>query len=280
MKPFRPSILASAVVACIMLAGLAPVAAQPPARQGSPQPDWTLTVGAAPVVAPVFQGSDQYGLSVFPDLRVNYKDLFFASVPDGIGYNVVNTARWKLGPLVKLRFGRQEDTGGSPFLITGATDGLRGLGTVDLAGEPGGFAQYDRGAVRVRAELRRGFGGHSGVVGDLALSLLGRVGRVSYSVGPRLTLGTDTFLQPYFGIDARQAAATGLAPHEASGGVVSLGIGGAVVWPLGTRAAVTAFAGLDRLGGPLRDSPLIRERGTPLQFSAGVGYGYRFGWSR
>lgn len=280
MKPSHPLMLATVLLACSALLVGAPVGAQPAGPPGGVAPDWTLTVGVAPVVSPVFQGSDQYGLSVFPDLRVNYRDVFFASVPDGIGYNLVNTARWKLGPLAKLRFGRQEDTGGSPFLITGTTDGLRGLGEVDLATELGGFAQYDGGAWRLRAELRRGYGGHTGVVGDLSLSLLGRVGRVSYSVGPRLAWGTDAFLQPYFGIDARQAAASGLALHQARGGLVSFGLGAAAVRPLGTRAAVTLFAGLDRLGGPLRDSPLIRQRGAPLQFSAGLGYGYRFGWSR
>lgn len=279
MSPSFPSLPASLALAGALLLPVPSVFAQPPGRGGATPPDWVLTVGAAPVVSPVFQGADQYGLSVFPDLRLNYKDLFFASVPDGIGYNVINTARWKVGPLAKLRFGRQEDSGGSPFLITGETNALQGLGEIDLAGELGGFVQYDRGALRLRAELRQGFGGHDGVVADVSLTRQGRIGSVSYSVGPRLALGTAAFLQPYFGIDVRQAAATGLPHHAADGGIVSLGIGGAMVKPLGSRAAITLFAGLDHLGRPVRESPLVRERGSPVQFTAGLGYGYRFGWS-
>ncbi len=260
------------------------VNAQPAARGGPPpQPDWTLTIGAAPVYSPVFQGSKDYGLSVFPDLRVNYKDVFFASVPDGIGYNLINktsnNANWKVGPLVKVRFGREEDTGGSPFLISGETNGLRGMGTVDTAGELGGFAQYSSANTRTRVELRQGFGGHEGVVGEVSLSYVDRVGRLSYSIGPRLSFGSSDFMHTYCGINRQQSVSTGLAQYEADGGVNSWGIGGSAVLPLGNVMALTLFTGFDRIGKQAADSPLIRQRGDQNQFSIGLGFGYRFGWN-
>lgn len=245
---------------------------------GPPQvADWNLTVGVAPLVAPVYQGADEYGVSLFPDLRVNYKDVFFASVPDGIGYSVINSANWKVGPLVKLRFGRQEDTGGSPFLLSGDPDGLRGMGDVDLAGEAGGFAQYSSGSLRTRVELRQGFGGHDGFVGDVGISHVGRTGRLSYSIGPRLSFGSRDYMHTYFGIDAVQSRNTGLARYDADGGIQSIGIGGSAVLPLTSASAMTLFAGYDRLGDPLRKSPLIRERGDANQFSIGLAWGYRIG---
>jgi len=261
---------------CLLLASVSH------AQQGGgppPAADWTLTVGVAPLLTPVFQGAEDYGLSLFPDLRVNYKDVFFASVPDGIGYSVINTDRWKLGPLVKLRFGREEDSGGSPFLLSGDTDGLQGMGDVDIAGEYGGFAQYSSGRLRTRVELRQGFGGHDGFVGDASVSYVGRTGPLSYSVGPRLSFGSSDFMQTYFGIDAVQSRNTALARYDADGGVQSYGIGGSAVLPLTQATAMTLFAGYDRLGEPLRKSPLIRERGDANQFSIGLAFGYRFGWS-
>ena len=129
----------------LLILSTSPVLAQttsPPTSQRPPAPSaWTMTLGIAPVVAPVWQGSRDHGLSIFPDLRVNYKDTLFLSVPDGLGWNAVNRDGWKIGPLAKLRFGRQENTGGSPFLITGGSTALLGMGDVDLAGEFGDFAQ-------------------------------------------------------------------------------------------------------------------------------------------
>lgn len=257
-----------------------PALGAPTGRRGPPpQMDWTVTVGMAPVYTPIFQGAKDYGFSVFPDLRVNYRDDFFASVPDGIGYNAINTGGWKAGPLVKLRFGRREVTGGSPFLISGETDALRGLGDVGLAAEPGGFAQYTYHKVRARLELRQGIGGHQGTVGDFNVSYVDRAGPLSYSLGPRLSYGGSGFMNTYFGIDAGQSARSGLARYAAGGGITSYGIGGSAVMPVGEKGAVTLFAGYDRLGAQASDSPLIRQRGSQNQISIGLGFGYRFGWN-
>jgi len=254
--------------------------AQSTERRGPPpKTDWAVTVGAAPVYAPVFQGSKDYGFSVFPDLRVNYKDDFFASVPDGIGYNLINSAGWKVGPLAKVRFGREEDTGGSPFLISGETNALRGLGNVDTAGELGGFAQYTYEKIRTRVELRQGFGGHEGLVGDANVSYVDRAGPLSYSFGPRLSYGSSDFMNTYYGINSTQSARSGLAQYSADGGINSYGIGGSATMPLSDNMAVTLFGGYDRLGEQAADSPLIRERGDENQMSIGLAFGYRFGWN-
>ncbi|WP_439469849.1 hypothetical protein [Blastomonas fulva] len=46
---------------------------------------WSMIIGIAPVLSPVWQGSRDQALSIFPDLRLNYKDAIFASIPDGLG---------------------------------------------------------------------------------------------------------------------------------------------------------------------------------------------------
>ena len=42
-------------------------------------------MGVAPVFGMAWQGSKDTALSIFPDLRVNYKDTLFLSVQDGLG---------------------------------------------------------------------------------------------------------------------------------------------------------------------------------------------------
>jgi len=253
------------------------------AQQGPAPRAWALTVGAAPLFGPVFSGSDDYALSVFPDLRVNYKDRFFASIPDGVGYNVVNTRRVQAGPLVQIRFGRDEESGGSPFLVAGDSDGLQGLGDLSAAGEAGLFFQWNVGRVLARAELRQGFGAHEGWVADLSTSFSTGdrwplLGPVIWSVGPRLTAGGSDFIDPYFGIDARQSGDSGLPQFSADGGLVSAGVVGTIVRPVNRRLAYTLFCGYDRFLGDVKDSPLITERGTADQFFVGLGVGYRFFW--
>lgn len=253
--------------------------ADPPSGRPASDEGWQVTVGAAPVLSPAWEGSKDYVLSVFPDLRINYGDTLFASIPDGVGWNAVNANGLKVGPIAKLRFGRDEDAGGSPFAIAGESDALIGLGDVGAAVELGGFVEWrfgKRQQWRGRLETRRGFGGHEGVVGEISLSYQARAGRTIVNFGPRATLATADYTRTYFGIDAEQSLASGLAEYAPRGGLVSYGMGGSLIHPLDRRSAITAFTSLERLGSVAKDSPLVVERGRPTQFTAGVGYGFRF----
>lgn len=248
------------------------------------QPDWTLTIGMAPVVSPVWQGSGDYAVSVFPDLRLNYRDDLFFSVPDGLGWNAINRKGWKIGPLAMVRFGRDDQTGGSPFLLVGGSDALQGMGDIALTGEFGGFAQKSllRDRLRARASVRQGTGGHNGLVADTSLSWNGRRrdGRLIWSFGVRASFADAAFTNTFFGVDTRQAAASGLAPFTTGSGLVSAGVNSALVRPLGRRGrdgTLTLFTSYDRLGNVVAASSLIQERGTRHQASIGLAYGYRFG---
>ncbi|MGY6637069.1 MAG: MipA/OmpV family protein [Erythrobacter sp.] len=254
-------------------------------RQAPPkQADVMVTIGFAPVLSPVWQGSTDYALSIFPDIRVNYKDDIFFSVPDGLGWNAINRNDWKIGPLAKLRFGRNEDNGGSPFLVTGGSDALQGMGDVDLAVEFGGFVQkgFVNNQLRARAEVLQGTGGHEGVVANTNLSWNGmkRDRSLLYSAGVRATWASSDFTNTYFGVNALQSANTGLALSRTGSGLVSAGVNATLTKPLGRfgrDGALTLFTSYDRLGDVVTQSSLIQERGQRNQFALGLAYGYRFG---
>ena len=254
---------------------------QPSGRPGPASTDeWSVTLGVAPVVSPAWEGSDDVILSVFPDVRINYGDSIFASIPDGIGWNAINNGGWKAGPLAKLRFGRDEDGGGSPFAISGSSDALIGLGDIDASAEIGGFVEKRFGGRQRwagRIETARGFGGHEGVVADVSLSYQLRSGRVIVNLGPRASFATADFMQVYFGIDANQSLASGFARYNPNSGLVSYGVGGTLIRPIDRRSAITVFSSFKMLGDEAADSPLVRERGRREQVSIGIGYGYRFG---
>lgn len=264
-----------------------PTAAQ---RAQAPRPKaWTLGIGFAPVFAPAWQGSRDQALSIFPDVRINYRDAVFFSVPDGLGWNMINQDGWKIGPLFKFRFRRNESNGGSPFLISGGSIALQGMGNVGFAGEPGGFAQYGwaKNRAKLRAEVRQGFGGHSGVVADTSIAWGDRIGTPGtnglwlYSVGARATFASSDYTNAYFGVTPIQAANTGLPAFRTADGIVSTGLSTSLTKPIGRMGqggAVTLFGGYDRLGDAAADSSLIVQRGKRDQFSVGLSYGVRFSW--
>lgn len=255
----------------------------PASRPGGPPvgDGLSVSIGVAPVVGPAWQGSKRTAFSIFPDLRINYGDVLFASIPDGIGWNAIREDSWRAGPLVKLGFGRDEDNGGSPFLIAGSGDDLRGLGDIGVTAELGGFVETRFGPQRewqARVEVRRGLGGgHEGVLADVELSYTVRSSDFIVTIGPRATLASEDYMRPFFGINARQSAASGLGVYTPGGGLLSAGVGGTLVRPLGRRSVITVFSGLDYLGAVPGRSPLIRERGERFQAQVGIGYGFRFG---
>lgn len=284
MNPHRLRPTLAPLAAALSLLAPAAHAQSAPARPAGPPapPTWVLTVGVAPIVAPAWQGSRDTAFSVFPDLRLNYKDAVFLSVQEGLGWNAINRDGWKIGPIARLRFGRRESTGGSPFLITGGSDALRGFGNIGIAGEFGGFAQYSPNRrLALRAEVRQGTGGHTGLVAEPSIRFTDRAGPFRYSLTARSTFATAKYTQVYFGVTPDQAARAGLPAFSTSGGLVSAGLGGTLTRPLGQRGqhgAITLLAGYDRLGDAAADSTLIRQRGRRDQLSLGLAYGYRFTW--
>jgi len=268
-----------------MPAGQGAQAARPPQTPLAPKA-WNLGIGIAPIVSPAWQGSRDTALSIFPDLRLNYRDDVFLSIPDGLGWNAVNQDGWKIGPLAKIRFGRQEDTGGSPFLVTGGSTALRGMGDVNLAGEFGGFAQKSlaKGKLRLRAEVRQGTGGHDGLIADTIINWTDRTPTASllYSIGLRATWADSDYSDVYFGVTPAQARATGLPAFRTGSGLISAGINATLTKPLGrfgSKGALTLLTNFDRLGDTVAQSSLIRQRGDRNQVTVGLAYSIRFGWN-
>ncbi|HIJ86052.1 MAG TPA: MipA/OmpV family protein [Desulfuromonadales bacterium] len=248
-------------------------------REGT-RAGWKFSVGAGALYAPAFAGSKDYQLMVFPDVKIAFKDLFFASVKDGVGYNVIRSDGWRIGPVVKYKFERKED-GSNPFRVGGGnTTALKGLGTVDATFEWGGFAEYGFEPFACKVELRQGMDGHKGMIGEAGINYAGAIERFGppmfFAVGPRATIADSEYINAYFGISQTQSVRSGLARYNAGGGVVSYGFGGFMSIPLAKPFAVALFGGYDRLGNKVADSPLIGQRGSENQFAIGLSVNYKF----
>jgi outer membrane protein len=152
------------------------------------------------------------------------------------------------------------------------------LGDVNWAIEVGIFAEYwATDWFRTRVELRRGFIGQNGYIADLSSDFVAPLGNQwSVSGGPRLRLATAAALQPYFGVDATQSVASGLPIFTPKTGLESVGAGGQVKYQWNSKWASRIYVEYQRLVGDAGDSPIVTQRGSPNQVTAGVGLSYSF----
>ncbi len=251
--------------------GQAPEGASRPIQDG-----WRIIVGTGAIYTPLYEGDDDYRLSVVPNIQIAYGERFFASVQGGVGYRVVNQPNLRMGPIVKVQFPRQED-GGQFLAVTGkVTTDLVGLGDVDASAELGGFVEHDIGTLTLGLEARQAVTGHKGFVADLSARWSGRaqlLGRnLFWSAGPRVRFVGDNYNAAYFGVTPAQSLASGLDAYQASGGLNSYGVSTNLILPLTAdgRWSAVLIAGYDRLEGDAAASPLVQQRGSPSQATAGL----------
>jgi MipA family protein len=245
-----------------------PAGAAEPAR---PAPtDWTLTLGVEGRLLPSYDGSDRYVLRPIPliNLRRAGTERKFSSARDGASLGILDTGNFRLGPTAKIKYPRRERDD---------TD-LRGLGDVGWTLEAGVFAEYwVFNYLRTRVDIRQGFGGHHGVVGDLSADLVVPVTKqLTLSAGPRVTLVSAAANDPYFSINATQSAASGLPVYAASGGLQSYGVGAMARYEWSAQWATHFFLEYARLNGSAASSPLVTMRGSANQLQLGIGVAYSF----
>lgn len=254
--------------------GLSALSLSTAVAQTAPPSGWSISVGAAVVATPRYEGSDRMRVLPLPAVDVRYRDLFFASVRDGIGLNLLSRdivpgsfEGLAAGPILRWRFGRDQDADGS----------LRGLGDIDPAGEAGVFASATFGRIfRVRGEVRQGFGGHEGVVIDGAADVLFRLSDTVFgSVGPTLSWSNASYNQTYFGVTPLQALRSGYQTYTPGSGLRSVGISGALVWQATDSVSVSGFASYGRLQDVAADSPFIRRGGSADQVTLGTAITWR-----
>jgi outer membrane protein len=266
---------------CLSVAALILPAASASAQPPQESEGWSLSVGGGALFTPTYEGDDDYRLSLLPNIQIAYEDRFFASVQDGVGYNLINSDALRVGPIARVRFSRQED-GDQPFAITGErTTDLIGLGDVSTTLEFGAFAEADVGPLTASIEARQGVNGHDGFVLDAGLSYGARsfaLGPpVIFSIGPRIKIVGDNYNDAYFSITPAQSLASGLSVYDADGGVHSYGVGGALIFPITRDNSLSAvmIGGYDRLAGDVGDAPLVRLRGSRNQATLGFFISYR-----
>ena len=232
--------------------------------------NWYLKVGGSLLHGPKFEGAADRSVMFQPMISIGKHGpaARFTSRNDGISMALIDNGSFRAGPAGKFIWGRD----------AGTHSAINGLSPVRFGGELGVFADfYPTDFARVRAELRHGIRSHNGVVLDLSADAFFDVtDTVRVSAGPRTTWASARYFDAYYGVDATEAAATGLAPYSPGSGFKSVGLGGAITWKAMDELETSVFAEYSRLVGPAADSSLVRQRGSKNQTTIGASAIYRF----
>jgi outer membrane protein len=261
----------------IALAADLPAPAAASAAYPSAVPDWIVTIGGELRIGPKWAGApdDKFRLTggpVFSIRKVGTAPEYFGP-RDSFGFSILDLGPVKIGPAVQIIWQRKASS----------DTALNGLGDVDYALQAGAFAEYWPAQwLRLRGEVRQGFGGEKGVTGDLFMDAVVPAGQFRFSGGPRLTVQSTAAVSPYFSITPVQSANSTVAGlpalpvYHASGGFYSYGAGGQVEYFFNPQWATYGYVEYERLTGSAADSPLIIQRGSPNQFTFALGARYSF----
>lgn len=237
--------------------------------QEAPAPRRTR-VAFGPQIQPGYPGADRMVVRPFVDVsRADGDDPFaFSATDDSFDVRLVRRNGIEAGPVVGFEGARRRRD-------------ARGLRTVGVSIEPGGFVQYTFAPVRVRAELRHGVIGHEALVGVVSADYFARRrDDWLFAIGPRITFSNGKYQRAYFGVPAGSAAASGLPAFRPGGGVHAVGGNAGYLRQLSRHWGVYAFARYDRLVEDAAASPLVRRHGARGQWAGGAALSYTFGSRR
>lgn len=228
----------------------------------SAAPGLVFTLRGGVAASPSYFGSDEY--TVGPDLgfRFHYLDL-------GNGRSIGNPDPWAeplgFGLGGSFRFIQERDA--SDF------SELAGLDDVDAAVELGVSLRYGTDVFAAFADVRRGFGGHKGWVGEVgADAIVKPTDRLRLNLGPRLLFGDDSYTDTYFGVTPAEASAT-LPAYDPEGGMVSAGVEFGARYRINDAWGLEGAVTWETFTGDAADSPIV-EQGSDDQ------WGIRFGVTR
>lgn len=261
----------------LVFAAASPAFAQDTGSSGGV--DWTLGAGA--VLAPDYEGSDDY--EPYPSLRVNaaWGDGYFVDLGGStlralqLRGNVIPGGRFQAGPLLNFRQERDDVD----------NDQVDDLDDIDNALELGGFIGYvhkfqgSRGMVlganfQFAADVSDTHNGwllQPGV--DFALPF-----GESFTFTARgfSTYATEKYMSTYFGIDNKNAGFTGLDRFDADAGFKDVGLGLGLNYQISQSWGLNLQGGYTRLIGDAEDSPVTDDEGSANQFFGGVGFTFSF----
>lgn len=236
---------------------------------------WVVTLGGYVTAEPAFLGAKDYVAAFRPiiDIHAAGAREWLALPTDAFSLSLYQTQNFRFGVAGDYLNSRNHND---------APGALKGLHDIDYTLEGGAFAEYyPVPFLRTRVELLQGVTGADGFAANLMADyIFSPSPQWMFTVGPRLQIVDEQYQSTFFSINAAEAAASGgLKPFHAGGGLNSAGVDATARYNVSERFSIRAFAEWDRLLDDAADSPLVRQRGSADQVTAGIGGAYRFNFA-
>jgi outer membrane scaffolding protein for murein synthesis (MipA/OmpV family) len=232
----------------------------------------TAVVALGAFVHPVYPGSKRSAVDVFPyvDIRGLLNDRVFVSDANGIlGVKLLNDGLVRAG--VGLNIGNGRTSSDDPR--------LKGLPNVKPGGRVQGYIALALRPVSLEAGVETRVGQKPGTLARFSASYnIAPLPQLHVSVSASIAHANAAYQNLFFGITPADAAAAGaqgnpLPAYSPRSGLTSAAFITTVVYQFNKHWGVLAFATLDDVIGPSRDSPLT-QRTTTSVFAIGAVYSF------
>jgi outer membrane scaffolding protein for murein synthesis (MipA/OmpV family) len=284
-KFFKATAAYAVVVFAAILASVPPVRAQTPSPLQEWQyssgvalqmlfelnpPDWRVVMGAAVEHKPLYDGAELTRTIAGPVINIRYRDLYFASIGEGLGINLWNGDHYRAGLALTYDLGR--------YVHDDVTH-LTGLGDLKIAPAPKAFISYvisKSFPLVVRADVRQIIGGADGMVADIDayMPLPGSSQRFVMFAGPSYTYADHHYMQREFGVTTTQSMASGYPVYDAHSGSDAAGFGFSSTLFITSHVLVNFDTAINHLLGSAAESPITQRR-TQHVFAASVAYAWQ-----
>lgn len=149
-------------------------------------------------------------------------------------------------------------------------DRLDGLDDISRAYEAGLKLSYRAGETTFYGTMRKGFGGHHGIVGEIGTRYRQDVNeRFTFWAGAELKGGDSKFTDTYFGVSDAELVSSGYRAYNPGGGFYEANVNVEARYMLNENWAVLGRATYGRLLGDAADLPLVQDKNQP-EISVGI----------
>lgn len=229
---------------------------------------YRVRVGLGGQTRPEFIGADSNEFAPLVDVSIKRGDapFDFGAPDDNFDIALFSTNGFSAGPVGNIQSGRKNKDVGAP------------VGKIKTTIEAGVFGQYQvNDSLRLRTEVRKGIGGHDGIVASAGGDYILRDGdRYVWSIGPRVLWSNRRYQREWFGVSPDVSLLTGLSPYRPSSGVHAIAATSGAYVQLFGDIGLFGYGRYERLVGDAAKSPIVRELGSRNQVSGGIGLTYTF----
>ena len=220
-----------------------------------------VTIGLAGVAVPDFQGAKDYRTLPFPLLDIK-KGRFFANLNNGIGLNAIDTGSFQIGGGVTFVRGYR------------GRDVPRGIGRLKNTAGARLFASTNLSGFSATLGATKSTGATKGTTADLRIAYAMPMGaRFSITPAVATSWADSKYMRGYFGVNAAQAAASGLPFYRPKSGFKDVTGSVTANYRIGQRWNLTGMVGVSRLVDDAADAPIVERRSQPIGMS-GLSYNF------